>query len=221
MLPEMAFCGYVFTDLEDIRPFLEPKNNSPTIQWCCEVAQKFQCWVTAGFALLDIDDLPYNAMCVVNREGKLFHIYRKHFLYYDDERWANPGPSFSAINIPEFGTTGFGICMDLNPYKFESDYYLFEFANFHLTKKSKLVLCAMAWIEDPSEEISDPTAYWIDRLRPLNRSGCCVLIANRLGKEGESVFCGRSSVIQFCESGTKLAHCGKDEDLFVVRIALE
>ncbi|KAJ5397642.1 hypothetical protein N7509_005755 [Penicillium cosmopolitanum] len=42
--------------------------------------------------------------------------------------------------------TSFGICMDINPYKFEAPYTAWEFANRVLDSKSQLVILSMAWL---------------------------------------------------------------------------
>ncbi|KAJ1518163.1 Carbon-nitrogen hydrolase, partial [Coelomomyces lativittatus] len=112
---------------------------------------------------------------------------------------------------------GFGICMDLNPYQFKSDFYLCEFANFQLSKKSKWVFCLMNWLEsDPPTSSMIP--YWIERLRPLDRTETTVLICNRLGKEKNNLFCGQSCLIQFTKNGIETSHCGKDEGLFLINV---
>lgn len=41
---------------------------------------------------------------------------------------------------------GLGICMDLNPYEFTAPFTAYEFAQFHRTSSSSLLLCAMNWL---------------------------------------------------------------------------
>jgi hypothetical protein len=48
------------------------------------------------------DNSFYNAMMLVDRQGRLRHIYRKHFLYETDKRWVTgPGPSFEFIDVED------------------------------------------------------------------------------------------------------------------------
>lgn len=49
--------------------------------------------------------------------------------------------------------TQVGICMDLNPYKFESPFTDYEFATAALKNKATLVLCPTAWLHPSSPDI--------------------------------------------------------------------
>ncbi|KAL4981148.1 carbon-nitrogen hydrolase [Aspergillus desertorum] len=72
--------------------------------------------------------------------------------------------------------TSFGICMDINPYRFEAPYTAYEFAHRVLNSKSQLVILSMAWLTLLSREELDALAgkpeidtfnYWIQRFMPL------------------------------------------------------
>lgn len=72
--------------------------------------------------------------------------------------------------------TSFGICMDINPYRFEAPFTAWEFANRVLDSKSELVIVSMAWLSLLSREELDNLAdkpemdtfkYWIRRFWPL------------------------------------------------------
>ncbi len=71
-----------------------------------------------------------------------------------------------------------GICMDINPYKFEAPWTAFEFAFHVLEVKANLVILSMAWLtqEDPTlftrltdEPDMETLSYWIQRLEPVIR----------------------------------------------------
>lgn len=114
----------------------------------------------------------------------------------------------------------YDLITDVNPYRFESDFYLFEFANFHLAKKSDLILCSMAWLNASEDEPSNHAIpYWVERLRPLDQTRAAVAICNRLGKEERS-FVGHSCLIQFQPSGVQVMHCGDQEGLYVLEVDL-
>ncbi|KAJ5109311.1 Carbon-nitrogen hydrolase [Penicillium angulare] len=88
----------------------------------------------------------------------------------------------SAPSVQESGSehkkvaTSFGICMDINPYKFEAPYSAFEFASRIMDSRSQLVILSMAWLtmhsrdalaalnEDPD---MDTFSYWLQRFMPL------------------------------------------------------
>ncbi|KAJ6022049.1 Carbon-nitrogen hydrolase [Penicillium herquei] len=72
--------------------------------------------------------------------------------------------------------TSFGICMDINPYKFEAPFTAFEFASRVMDSRSQLVILSMAWLtmhdraalaalkHNPDMETFN---YWIQRFMPL------------------------------------------------------
>ncbi|KAJ5647297.1 Carbon-nitrogen hydrolase [Penicillium lividum] len=81
-----------------------------------------------------------------------------------------PAPSSNKV------ATSFGICMDINPYKFEAPYTAYEFASRVLESKSQLVIVSMAWLGLDSREAlaalngepdMDTFSYWLQRFMPL------------------------------------------------------
>lgn len=137
---------------------------------------------------------------MVDEMGTVIHNYRKSFLYYTDETWAAEGDvdlgfrklAFTPRTEPESKSgpasmttagpaqhevhTSFGICMDINPYKFEAPYTAYEFANRVLDSGSQLVILSMAWLTlMGKEEIvalngkpdMDTFSYWLNRFMPL------------------------------------------------------
>ena len=55
----------------------------------------------------------YNSLLVVSGEGETLANYRKTFLYYTDETWAQEGKGFFADHLGDFGRVAMGICMDI------------------------------------------------------------------------------------------------------------
>ncbi|KAL3471408.1 carbon-nitrogen hydrolase [Aspergillus californicus] len=127
---------------------------------------------------------------------------------------------------PEPGVaTSFGICMDINPYRFLAPSTAWEFANRVLSSKSQLVILSMAWTTFSSREELDALNgtpdldtfnYWIQRLMPLikqkmehisNADGdgdgngeknIIIVISNRSGEEDGTPlarYTGTSSII--------------------------
>ncbi|KAI1284691.1 carbon-nitrogen hydrolase [Xylaria sp. FL0933] len=216
VLPELAFAGYNFKSLQEISPFLEPRGSGISALWARTVALKLDCVVTVGYP--EKEDVKhkwptspeyYNSVLVVNPDGETIAHYRKSFLYYTDETWALEGPEgFYGGSIPQFGTTAMGICMDINPYKFEAPWHAFEFAFHCLEVEANLVIVTMAWMtrEDaslfssiPNEPDMDTLTYWMARLEPLIRSDnqeeIIVIFCNRAGIERDTVYAGTSTVI--------------------------
>ncbi|EPS34619.1 hypothetical protein PDE_09583 [Penicillium oxalicum 114-2] len=144
----------------------------------------------------------YNSLLVVDESGTVIHNYRKSFLFMTDETWADEGDvelgtctlPFSSSNEsskPKMDSshqnseeepacrqvpTSFGICMDINPYKFEAPYKAYEFANRVRDAGSQLVVLSMAWLTHMSQQEMtnlrgkpdmDTFSYWLNRFMPL------------------------------------------------------
>ncbi|KAH6611147.1 nitrilase cyanide hydratase and apolipo n-acyltransferase [Trichoderma cornu-damae] len=216
VLPELAFTGYNFKSLAQIFPHLEESSSGISSLWARNTALKHDCTVVVGYPeKVDptlnwpTDPQYYNSAIAVNGDGETIANYRKTHLYYTDETWALEGPhGFFGGRLPGLGNTAMGICMDLNPYKFEAPWNKFEFGQHVLDSGARLVVVSMAWLtnEDPQEFLSTPLEpdsttllYWVSRLEPLIRAGSnqevIVVFANRCGTEGEATYAGTSAVV--------------------------
>ncbi|PYH41723.1 putative protein N-terminal asparagine amidohydrolase [Aspergillus saccharolyticus JOP 1030-1] len=200
ILPELALTGYNFSSLEAIKPYLEPAGRGPSADWARQIAQRLQCKVCVGYPEVYTEstiqagdeasshhETYYNSLLVVDENGQDLLNYRKSFLYYTDETWASEGNVERGFENLIFRkgertsqeshiATSFGICMDINPYKFEAPFTAWEFANRVMDSKSQLVILSMAWLSTLSREELDLLAdepdldtfnYWIQRFLPL------------------------------------------------------
>ncbi|KAK3946066.1 carbon-nitrogen hydrolase [Diplogelasinospora grovesii] len=216
VLPEMAFSGYNFKSLQEIMPYLEPSGSGISALWARTTALKYDCTVAVGYPekvnmshrRSQAGPEYYNSLIVVNGDGETVANYRKSFLYYTDETWALEGDGFYAGEVGQFGKVAMGICMDINPYKFEAPWHKFEFAFHILEVKANLVILSMAWLtrEDSStftplthEPDMETMTYWVQRLEPLiraeNEEEVIVVFCNRCGIEDDVVYAGTSAVI--------------------------
>jgi protein N-terminal amidase len=99
-----------------------------------------------------------------------------------------------SYNHPKLGQVGVGICMDVNPYQFKTDFNEFEWATFQVNHKSKILLLSDAWLKPDNDTRTDATIvfetiqYWATRMSPLIKSSVetdiIVCISNRIGIEG-------------------------------------
>ncbi|KAH8736354.1 hypothetical protein BGZ61DRAFT_441879 [Ilyonectria robusta] len=239
VLPELAFSGYNFKSLQDIAPFLEHSGSGITSLWARTIALKYNCTVTVGYPE-KVDVSPkwptgpeyYNSAIVVNGDGETIANYRKNFLYYTDETWAlEGGRGFYEGFIPGLGNTSIGICMDINPYRFEAPWNAFEFACHILEMESNLVIVSMAWMTReeprnftrmPNEPDMETLTYWVTRLEPLIRSDnqdeIIVVFCNRSGNEDDALYAGTSAVVGIHDGEVKVyGLLGRGEkDLLVV-----
>ncbi|KAG9288174.1 hypothetical protein G9A89_020480 [Geosiphon pyriformis] len=243
ILPEMAFSGYVFRDKIHIMPFLEDAEDGPTVRWAKSQAIRLKAFVMVGYPQImkGNPDKYFNSICFVDPSGDLISTYQKSFLFETDVRWAEEGPGFKSIHVDGLGKVGFGICMDINPYRFMSPFTAFEFANFHKKQKTEIILCSMAWLDSDGgsdEEIEGEDQYnyltinyWFQRLLPIycNYSGnpksedlrnVVFVVCNRTGTENGITFCGSSGVFLLKPDNPKIMGClkKKEERVLVVDV---
>ncbi|KAG6006240.1 hypothetical protein E4U21_007203 [Claviceps maximensis] len=216
VLPELALSGYNFSSLGHISPFLEYLESGISSLWAKNIALKHDCIVIAGYPeKVDLtDQWPadpeyYNSALIVDADGDVIGNYKKSHLYQTDETWALEGPSgFHSQHIPGLGTIALGICMDLNPHRFEAPWNAFEFSSFALTSGARLVIVTMAWLTPESAETFNKTPeepdmkalmYWLGRLEPIIRADSTeeviIIFANRCGSENEALYSGTSAVV--------------------------
>lgn len=179
VLPELALTGYHYRTAELIRPYLDNyvadiarhKAGEPVVGRSLGLAQyisqKYRCFTIMGYPEIHQEKV-YNLAVVVAPNGDFIHNYRKLFLYDADYEFGceeNPEKGFRAVDLvldkeyyldrqpdkvyPTI-TTNIGICMDLNPYKFEAPFTAFEFAKSCYQQKVQLIICPMAWLSPKS-----------------------------------------------------------------------
>ncbi|CUM63795.1 uncharacterized protein PRCAT00001379001 [Priceomyces carsonii] len=172
VLPELAITGYNFPNREAIQPFLESSVNGKSVKLAEEISKRYQCFTLIGYPEI-FEDRIYNSAALVSPSGSLLYNYRKTFLYETDEEWGcdeNPDKLFSPIELiidKEYYidrqpgkpyskvVTSIGICMDLNPYKFEAPFNKFEMSLSSFLNRSKLIICPMAWLSPQSPSIDE------------------------------------------------------------------
>ncbi|KAF2012649.1 carbon-nitrogen hydrolase [Aaosphaeria arxii CBS 175.79] len=233
ILPELAFTGYDFHSLEEIKPFLEPTTSGISTHWAIQVAAHYKCHVTVGYPEITTTDPPvqYNSTVTVSPQGTILANYHKAFLYYTDETWSAEGPTgFFSGPLGALGQVTLGICMDINPYKFTAPWTDYEFANAAIENDTSIVCVSMAWLchLSPEELMTDPhimdlatVSYWVERFHPLvgrsNSGPVYVILANRCGMEKAVCYAGSSTVLKI-ENGVVSMYetLGKSEEKCLV-----
>ena len=211
VFPEMSLSGYVFDNLQDIKPYTSLYNQGEQFEFISNISKKLKCYSYLGYAEVTHDGKYYNSCFIITPEGESLPSYRKHFLYEDDERWCLEGNDFGCMEITTKNEiklkVGIGICMDINPYKFKSPFNKMEFANHCLKQNVDLIVFPTNWIDNEPNNLSEKHKYelwnyWSDRMRPyLNASkkikkNVYMLFANRIGKEKKTTFYGCSCIMK-------------------------
>ena len=272
--PEMCFTGYTFDSREEIEPLVEwddeEEEEAVTRQFLSSVAKRFDCLASAGY-VRGIRDagrkLYYNSVQVIDEAGRVILRANKHHLYCIDETWADEdiesgftslelvlkargigntnSSRSSSSKVEEYRIkTTVGICMDINPYKFEAPWGAFEFAKTIEKASSSLILFASAWTNAHPDDDAETKAivpdrtetwnYWYNRLLPLfvdqekeGEEGIlrprkrAFVFANRVGVEREIHFVGSSVVFQIERGGKLIVKGGLDnkkEGILVARV---
>lgn len=172
VLPELALTGYNFSSRDAIAPYLDKPGFTPSTEFGKYLSQQYKCFTVIGYPELNNTTI-YNACKLINPLGDEVYNYRKTFLYDTDEVWGcseNPERGFKSIDVildknyyinkddkTNYKSTriNFGICMDLNPYKFKSPFNAFEFSMACYHNDADLVVCPMAWLSPLSPLITD------------------------------------------------------------------
>lgn len=155
ILPEFGFTGYNFPNPQALSPYLEQTSHpGSSISWAQQTSQRLKCFTVIGYPQLQ-DQTTLNSAVVIDPKGEIIHNYHKSFLYENDEKFgAVEGEGFKTFEINGIKSS-IGICMDLNPYKFEAPFNKFEFSNYCLNNDVKLVICPMAWLHSKSPSINE------------------------------------------------------------------
>ena len=98
--------------------------------------------------------------------------------------------------------------MDINPYKFEAPFEAREFARFIEGAQQQgtqeqgeraggvgLVVLMCCWLDSGDGDALRTPNYWCHRLAPLVGTDTVFVACNRVGREGKTVFCGSSCVL--------------------------
>lgn len=210
IFPEMSLTGYNFKSKQDIDSFCddtydkEEIYSQKTLSFGSELSKKYSSYVLIGFP--EKSNLNYyNSVYLINREGKIESIIRKTFLYETDYKWASEGDSFKTIElISRKGDkikVALGICMDINPYDFKSDFNEYEFGNFCLKQNVDMVILVANWLLNSSnkdkEIVIEAINYWLYRLYPiLYNENIYFCVSNRIGEEVGVRFTGCSCIVK-------------------------
>lgn len=238
VLPELAFSGYNFKSLGHISPHLELGDAGITAAWSRQAALRYDCVVVAGYPekIDPVKSWPadpeyYNSAIIMDGDGDVVGNYRKSHLYYTDETWALEGPSgFWTGHVQPLGHMVVGICMDINPYKFEAPWESYEFSSYVLKSGARLVVLSMAWCthvdqeefsRKPADPDMDTLLYWITRLQPIisieSNQETIIVFGNRCGAEGDATYVGTTTVIGIKSGEISLyGMLGRDEESLLV-----
>lgn len=173
VLPELANSGYNFPDAASARLSAEPAQESKYIRFLQNKCKQLQCSIVSGFNELDGDKL-YNSSVLVDSSG-LKGLYRKLHLFNTEKLYFQPGN----LGLPVFdiglAKIGMLICFD----------WVFPEAWRAMALKGVDIICHPSNLVLPGfAQQAVPAHALINRIYAIT--------ANRIGKEAELTFTGRS-----------------------------
>ncbi|MFX1449491.1 MAG: nitrilase-related carbon-nitrogen hydrolase [Promethearchaeota archaeon] len=175
VLPELAFSGYNFQTKDEVRETSEPLNNSESCELLKEIANQFNIYIVTGINEREKNRF-FNSAVAINKNG-IVMIYRKLQLYAREKEFFTPGNKplqiFSIDNVK----IGVMICFD----------WFFPEIPRTLALQGAHIIC------HPMNAVIPDGAYLGDNFHSKwNR--VYIILSNRIGKEGNLTFIGRSRI---------------------------
>lgn len=206
VLPELPWSPFVL-DPRSAAACAEPLDG-PTVAALGALARDRGVLV-AGLVLREGERL-FNAQVVLDRDGALAGVYRKHHLWGPDHLWASPGPTPGAVVETSVGRVGLLICHDV--------VYPETVAAVARERPAALAF-STAWVENARREGRELPESWIAAAQALR--GAPFVAANRGGHEGPYAFADPSAVLRWNPTtGEVEAHAGpRGADPYTVTLA--
>ncbi len=175
VLPELAFSGYNFQTKKEVRDTSEDLNDSESCKLLEQIANQSDACIVAGINEREGSKY-YNSAVAIGKDGMIM-IYRKLQLYAREKEFFKPGNKpLQTFNIENI-RIGVMICFD----------WFFPEIPRTLALKGAHVIC------HPMNAVIPDGAYIGDTYHSRwNR--VYIILANRIGVEGDLTFIGRSTI---------------------------
>jgi N-carbamoylputrescine amidase len=212
VLPELASSGYVFTDQEEAQRAAEDPDDGPTVRALRDVCVAHGCHVVAGLNERD-GDCRHNSAVLVGPSGRLA-TYRKLHLFYNEQRWFEPGDDLPIVDLP-IGRVGIIICYDL---------WFPEPARALALAGAEIIAVPTNWVASFKRTVWDDRGYCQGdyvAMATAAQNGVVMACADRIGTEREVAFIG-ASIIVGADGWPVAGPASKDaEELLVADVDLD
>ncbi|MHA1382953.1 MAG: nitrilase-related carbon-nitrogen hydrolase [Candidatus Helarchaeota archaeon] len=191
VFPELAFSGYNFQSLDEVRTTSEQLSNSESCNLLIEIARKHDIYIVAGINEKD-NSKYYNSAVVIGRDG-IIMTYRKLQLYAREKEFFTPGNKPLQLFKIEDVKVGVMICFD----------WFFPEIPRTIALKGAHVIC------HPMNAVIPDGAYIGDNFHSKwNR--VYIILSNRIGIERDLTFIGRSRISD--PTGKVVAQASPDKE---------
>ena len=112
VLPELANCGYMFADREELLASAQPLDG-PYIGQLVRTASELGIVIASGFSELAAGDEVYNSAVIVDRNGVLARYRKTHLWNTEKSCGFVAGDGYPPVIDTQYGRLGLMICYDL------------------------------------------------------------------------------------------------------------
>ncbi len=178
VFPELATCGYMYKDRDEVAPFVE---GHEALEPIAKIAKASGRLIVGGFAELD-DGAFYDSAFAAGPDG--LSVYRKIHLWNRETLMFRPGTEPVLLEF-QGHRIGLEICYDLQ----------FPEVAAHLARHgAELLLVPTAWAEEGRAPIHGLQPYNHLAIATAFAHGVFVVVVNRTGPERDALFPGQSSL---------------------------
>lgn len=178
VFPELASCGYMYSDRREAEPYADPVAR---IRPIAALARSLGRLVVGGFAE-QADGILYDSAFAAGPQG--LTVYRKIHLWNRETLIFRPGSEPSLLEF-DGHRIGLEICYDLQ---------FPELAAYLARKGAELLVVPTAWAEEPQGALHGLHPYNHLAIASAFAHGIYVAVANRVGVERGAAFPGQSSL---------------------------
>ena len=183
-LPELCNTGYMFNSRQEVYECAELVPGGPTCSAWEKIAHELGVYIVAGITEVDPDGVRcFNTAVLIGPDGYIGK-HRKLHLWCDDKIFFEPGDLGYQVFQTPIGRIGMLICFDM---------WFFEDFRLLALKGADIVCCPTNWVDIPPTDTHTLGPY----LALVNAScnNIFVVAADRIGKERDCVFPGRSCIV--------------------------
>ncbi len=175
VLPELSTTGYAFKNKNEAKKLADEEPNGTSFKKFTMISKKYNVALVVGFCEKNKDKL-FNSALIVNTNGE-YSIYRKIHLFYKEKKIFNPGNREFEVYKIFNSKIGVIICFD----------WIFPESIRVLTLKGAEIICHPSNLVLPYCQTA--------MLGAAIQNKVYIITANRIGKEREYKFTGRSQIV--------------------------
>ena len=183
VFPELCSSGYVFQSREEVASCAESLDDSETISKWADFCRNHHVWMAAGYPENHRGTF-FNSSVLIGPEGVIGN-YRKNHLWFNENKYFEPGDCGHPVFRTELGTIGMMVCYD--------GWFPEAVRSFALQGAD--VLCVPTnWVPIPGQSPGENAMATILCQAGAHVNGVYIVAADRVGTERGQPFVGQSVI---------------------------